>query len=159
MEESNFAAALFPRMDADLKNAFFTCYKTYGKVATKKLISCFQDPVTIRAVARVMDALEHSYTGIPDPPSEFHSVSVEDSTSWLDKMPMGPGVSDCVNNTCRAFVEQSTQETVTSLKFLEVLCGTAVQLNRIVKSRNVNVAHLMTVEVRGEAMGGSKWVD
>lgn len=135
----NAGAELFLRMDPQLQNAFFTCYKTYGKVATKKLISCFQDPIAIKSAARVIEALENRYS-IPPPPKMFQCTG-EEGLSWLGEMPVGAGVSPCVNNTCLQLLRSG--KTINTLDFFQELCGTAVEPARMIQSLEVDVVKLI----------------
>ena len=146
----NAAAELFPRMDVLLQTAFVLCYNTYGKVATKKLISCFVDPTAVRVAQRLITSLDGAYD-IPPPPSKDIKMPMEPShqehaPSWLVTMPIGPGISPCVNNTCIKLLQNESRE-VDTLAFLECLCDTAVELRRVIQSKQLNVAAIVA-EVR-----------
>jgi hypothetical protein len=141
---SNAAAELFRFMSPDLRNAFFTCYRTYGKVSTKKLISCFQHPSAVEATSKFTSAVENRYD-IPDPPSKIFQWQEVHGMSWVREMPVGPGVSPCVNNTCERLLLESSGEgrTINSLYFFQTLCGVATELSLIIRSMNVDIAKLL----------------
>jgi hypothetical protein len=154
-KKANAAAHLFDRMDHDLQNAFFTCYMNFGKVSTKKLIACFCNRPTVNVVRQV---LEQNEFGVPSPPSKLYKISEEgnsgtvDCPDWLAAMPVGPGVSPCVNSTCIAFLEEALEGQegeempVDSLRFFEALCGIARGPSRIVSSRDIDVGAIVARE-------------
>ena len=129
-EASNEVAKLYELMDDKLQNTFFQCYRTYGKISTKKLVASFDDPVVIKSTH---DIVRLSRNGIQIPPRPFPQTtstskerlfygisnideSAEDEDGWellsateteevtypkwLDDLKIGPGVSPCVNATC-----------------------------------------------------------
>ena len=135
----NAAADLFPRMEGHLQDAFLTCYKTYGKVATKKLLSCVRQPAANQAIQQIIALTGYD---VPAPPPKFWSIQGEKiAPEWLAIMPVGPGVSPCVNNTCRKLL--SSEQTITTLVFLECLCDTAIELKRAIQTNQVDVADII----------------
>ena len=131
---------MFLRKSMDLKNAFYTCYKVYGKVSTKKLIACFQDPQAIQASKKVVDALDNRYN-IPPRPSELYPYDEDEGMAWLAEMPVGPGVSPCVNNTCQICL--LSEGTISTLDFFQVLCGTAAEPSHMIRTMRVDVSELL----------------
>ena len=63
-EPTNSAAKLYEWMDDGLQNTFFKCYQVYGKISTKKLVACFDDPTIIKAMR---DIVKRSRNGIEIP--------------------------------------------------------------------------------------------
>lgn len=144
----NAATELFSRMDGDIKDAFYTCYKTYGKVSTKKLLVCFQNPTTVRAIDEVVGMMADGLNPfeLPSKPPTFFSFddSVEErGVAWLNEMPIGPGVSPCVNNTCKHFLNGERTDEVSSLDFFRALCGIASEPRSIIESKEIDVAKLV----------------
>jgi len=146
----NAADVLFPRMDGLLQHAFVVCYNTYGKIATKKLISCFVDPTAVTVAQRVVSSLDGAYD-IPPAPSQNITMSTEpshheDAPSWLATMPIGPGISPCVHNTCLKLIQNESGEVVDTLAFFECLCDTACELCRVIQSKQLNVSAIVAQE-------------
>lgn len=161
----NAAARLYPRMDNSLRKAFRVCYERYDKVATKKLLSSFQDPTTVLVVRRLVDLTKNAYD-IPEsivvgqPKSnqeEEKEEEKQDVPSWLSKMQRGPGVSPCVDNACveflkgRGVIAERNKETVSSLDFLIVLCQTAVGTSQILNANEIDVLEVVRSVVDADA--------
>ena len=146
--EASAASALYPKMDSRLKQAFYTCFRNYRKISTKKLIASLVDPSVIPVADRVVALTE--YAGVPP----RHEVQVYEATAdndiaWLTSLRRGPGVSPCVMNTCSRLLGEANENEIDSLLFLQFLSDTAVELSRLVRQNNVNVPE-MVAEARVE---------
>lgn len=131
-------------MDPQLKQAFYTCYRNYGKISTKKLLASLVDPKAI-LVSDEMVSLT-GYNGIPSRQDvQVHEATAEDDIGWLESLRRGPGVSPCVMNTCsRVLKATDQQKEIDTLYFLEVLSGTAVELSRLVRQHGVDVPRMVS---------------
>ena len=138
------AATVFPKMDTELQQAFYTCVQNYGKISTKKLLASFIEPRAIRVADKVIALAE--YPGVPsrqDVPIQA-SPSKDTDLSWLTSLPKGPGVSPCVINTCERLLEQTSDDThIDTLAFVEALCRTALQLKKLVQQHKVDVSSMI----------------
>ena len=133
------AVTLYPKLDPDMKQAFYTCYSNFGKISTKKLLACLVGCEARKAADEII-RLAH-YEGVPSRQVVvFHEPSAD--TAWLKRLPLGAGVSPCVNRTCARLLEgqcSSEDVMIDELTFLQALSTTAVQLSRLVNKYQVNV--------------------
>ena len=83
-EYNNNASKMYEMMDDGLQNVFFQCYKRYGKVSTKKLVSCFEDPI-IKQVTNDIIQLSHNGIDIPLHPVPTTTTTKSPSSSSTSK--------------------------------------------------------------------------
>lgn len=143
--EDSAAVKLYPKMEPDLQKAFYSCYRNFGKISTKKLIASFVDAPSVIALDQII--LQTKYDGVPSRDSvEFYEPTAD--IEWLRTLRRGPGVSPCVMRTCERLLfdlsgDEKDSGMVDTLRFLEKLSATAVELSRLVRDHKVDVPRIV----------------
>ena len=110
-------------------------------------MACLVGPKARMVADEVVSQVQYDHVPSHDDVVEFCQFSTDD-TGWLEGLPLGPGISPCVNRTCARLLEISQNrdegEEIDELLFLETLCATAVQLSRLVRQHQVNVPAMIT---------------
>lgn len=141
------AVQIYPLMDSQLKQAFYTCYQNYGKISTKKLIACFVEPTAVSVADQII-----ARTGYKPVPSRTtvkqYKETANDDIACLVNLAVGPGVSPCVMRTCHRLLQEQHSAgkegmTIDTLHFLQVLCATAVELSRLVRQHQIDVPQMI----------------
>lgn len=146
--EASAASALYPKMDAQLKQAFVTCFRNYGKISTKKLLASLVEPSAVVVADRVVTLT--GYKGVPDRDEiQVYEATADDDVAWLTNLRRGPGVSPCVMNTCSRLLREKTEEEIDSLHFFQVLSDTAKELSSLVRQNEVDVP-VIVAEARAQ---------
>lgn len=126
---------VYPKLNASMQQAFYTCFCNYGKISTKKLLATLVGTQAKKVADEIVEQVH--YENFPSRADVvFHQAP------QADDLALGPGVSPCVNRTCARLL-QEVDEIIDELLFLQGLCATAIQLSRLVKQHQVNVPEMI----------------
>ena len=132
---------VYPKLNANMQQAFYTCFCNYGKISTKKLLASLVGTQARMVADEIVEQVQ--YENVPSRSNVvFHQAPPVDDMAWLDHLPLGPGVSPCVNRTCARLL-RDVDEIIDELLFLQVLCATAIQLSRLVKQHQLDVPEMI----------------
>mmetsp|Transcript_18668 Transcript_18668/g.28216 ORF Transcript_18668/g.28216 Transcript_18668/m.28216 type:complete len:186 (+) Transcript_18668:166-723(+) len=173
-EYNSAAAELYQWMDHELQQAFYVCYQNFGKISTKKLVACLgHADITRELVSRTQGELqiprirrnnstdelafaeENDFVIVTEDGGVMNNDIKFDCPHWLNNMPIGPGVSPCVDIACRVqlashYAAASTGKndesvSIDSFSFYRTLCENASELRTLVEKYEVDLNEVFGV--------------
>lgn len=168
------AAELYQWMDHELQQAFYVCYQNFGKISTKKLVACLGHAnITRELVSRTEGELqipqirrnnkstdelafakENDFVIVTEHGGVMNNDIRFDCPHWLNNMPIGPGVSPCVDIACRIQLashyaastgKNDESASIGSFSFYRTLCENASELRTLVEKYEVDLNEVFGV--------------